>query len=711
MRTYISIFVLALIQLCISSEICIDGSIPLCSDGTKPKCGAIHEQENPACPKACDPHHNNCHATAPTCIFPDPKVTGPRGACACRPGYKATGHANNDAVNQWRLPIESHEHRVWVAEGVKCDTLCDVSTGVDSCLEVSLIAAQCIGTGATGRNASQQNMPAYQGGYGNYSRSLTATKTGYAYDASTEPTDAAQYTPEDLEGDTIDDPADEAYTGDIEEPEDDLSLEEDASDETPSTSEDDPIEASGIPPEGDDEHEETDTDTDEPLEYPTKDSNEEVDADTKSTPKDSEEDHPIDIDGTFTETDEPEVPDSSSGPGVNDEGDVDLPATDTLSGSEDSTKPSVEKRDRHDRSPDIAQREGRKAFYQAWQGYMKTFTKTVSVIETARRPDLCSTITRSVVDTCKRGVRTQVAFCKQSLREKVDQCKRNVNDKIDQCKRKYRKYDPRKAGCEPRYRPETWKCEALRVDLPFCEFDRLTSPCCEAFRTQAEAMCSAGVSTASIQKQIQSIQTTCSIGTGLAKAATKSWLTGQALGVVTQLHSIKEIGDTVEAIQKVDQTRANMEKWAEGLAAAAQGNMAEAQGKLRSLLPQISVPIDNAANWAEAAQAVVEKNVDGALTKVANAAGEVQAIQSAKSTIKSLKTVADDVKAIQTAARQCAKVPKNITPEGYPGWKRATSKKNIDAAVAEYKRFFTKKLEAAAECKAVVVRAQRVIGK
>ena len=100
-----------------------------------------------ACPAACNVHSNACDkTTAPTCIFPDPRVSKPRGACACRPGYKASGYKDTDVTKQWRLPIPGQEHRVWVAEGVPCDKLCTVSTGVDSCREVKEISSKCAGT-------------------------------------------------------------------------------------------------------------------------------------------------------------------------------------------------------------------------------------------------------------------------------------------------------------------------------------------------------------------------------------------------------------------------------------------------------------------------------------------------------------------------------------------------------------------------------------
>ena len=97
-----------------------------------------------SCPVACDIHYNYCDAfTAPTCIYPDPGAPEIGSACACRPGYKATGFADSDTNHQWRLSVKGQEHRVWVSERVKCDTLCTIPWGVDSCQEVELIKGAC----------------------------------------------------------------------------------------------------------------------------------------------------------------------------------------------------------------------------------------------------------------------------------------------------------------------------------------------------------------------------------------------------------------------------------------------------------------------------------------------------------------------------------------------------------------------------------------
>jgi copper chaperone CopZ len=222
-------------------------------------------------------------------------------------------------------------------------------------------------------------------------------------------------------------------------------------------------------------------------------------------------------------------------------------------------------------------------------------------------------------------------------------------------------------------------------------------------------MCSSGFSAANIQKQVQNLQGVCSVATALAKSAAKSYLSGQVLGVITELQSIKEVGDTVQIIGKVQRTRAEYEKWADGLEAAAQGRLQEAAQALSSLAPQISPDIRNTVAWVEAAQAVVTKNVDSFLGKLASVAGEIDLVMVAKEDIDKLRTVANDIGAIQAAAQQCAKVSTSITPQAFPGWKDVVSQATLETAVAAYERSFREPLIAAARCQAVYMRASRAI--
>jgi hypothetical protein len=77
-----------------------------CPNGTAPPCGQSPSPNSGVCPAACNPHQNKCDpSTAPTCVFPDPRVSQLRAACSCRPGWKITGAANEDTSKHWRLPI------------------------------------------------------------------------------------------------------------------------------------------------------------------------------------------------------------------------------------------------------------------------------------------------------------------------------------------------------------------------------------------------------------------------------------------------------------------------------------------------------------------------------------------------------------------------------------------------------------------------------
>ena len=186
--------------------VCQDGSAPTCADGSVPRPPTeIYGRADPlaTCPAACNVFRNRCDpTTAPTCIYPDPRVVNARAACACRPGYKAAA-ADSDTTKHWRLPVAGQEHRTWVAEGVPCDTLCK-GYGAQSCMEVTILGRECIG-GAEGgiKNPGMGGVyggedwdgsPAYSvggapGGYASdssYTSRTTSTRTTSAYGASSE---------------------------------------------------------------------------------------------------------------------------------------------------------------------------------------------------------------------------------------------------------------------------------------------------------------------------------------------------------------------------------------------------------------------------------------------------------------------------------------------------------------------------------------------
>ncbi|KAH8757751.1 hypothetical protein BGZ57DRAFT_908034 [Hyaloscypha finlandica] len=333
------------------------------------------------------------------------------------------------------------------------------------------------------------------------------------------------------------------------------------------------------------------------------------------------------------------------------------------------------------------------------------------IVNFENEPKLCRKLERSVIDTCKRGVRTQIATCKQSLRDSIAKCKDAVRREIDHCKKKYPfPLDPRKAWCETRLRPEIPACEIKRIDIPFCEFDRLTAVCCEATRPQAKALCAAGFSHAQISNQVQSVQAQCSIATALAKAALKSYLSGQVVSLLADVKAVKEIGEGVNIVAKFERTRKEYDKWSSGLIAAGEDRLQEAQKALISLSSQLPPDIRDKVAWIKAAQDAVNRDVDVFLAKATRVTGEIKWIKSAKDTINALKSAASNTPAIQKAAKECAKVPLHITPAEYPGWAKVRSAKQVDHAVAAYEKIFSRDMHRAAKCQAVVIRANRVLG-
>jgi len=682
---------LASARLTLSSEVRLDGKIPLCSDGTQPIC-----QEGPVtgpsgCPKACDPHNNTCDATAPTCIFPDPRVASPRGACACRPGYKASNYAGNEISKQWRLPVEGHEHRVWVAEDVKCNTLCDVSTGANACLEVPLIGKECVGGG---RNASYQSEPVFEGGSGNYSRSLSTATMESATEHFDELTRATGVATDD-----IDNFESELDTASIE-----FSSEY------------------GLPTEG---ASEIVTEHSSPIATSSSEL-EDIHAAAVELPDSSDvgamipegSKTPTDPDNEFGNLDK-----TKSSPGSEAPSSTEVPTEDfddvqmkekNMPLPEFLSTPSLEVRQAANTdSPQVdwakvAEQQGHKYLVESWKAQVGGLTQALKGVDMARQPTLCPAITGSVIDSCKRGVRTQVAYCKQSLRDLIAACKIDVDRSIDHCKKKA-KWPWQPAECESRRPSGKYKCESKRLDIPFCELKRLTASCCEGLRQHASAMCRSKLSIADIEKQVQSAQSMCSVATDLAKVAMKAYLSGQALGLITQLESVKAIGDTVQVIRKAEQTRSQFDKWTTGLEAAAQGRMQDAQKALGPLVSQIAPSISNKAAWVGAAQAVVARNVDEFVTKASQAVGEIEAIQSTIKSIGTFKDDINDINAIQTAAAKCAIVPKAIQPNDYSGWEKVRSRDDVEAAVEAYKRVVAEPLRAAARCQAVVTRVKRLL--
>jgi hypothetical protein len=643
LRNYLVFALFALTQHVAPFRYCKDGTLPVCLDGSVPtEHRRLPERSagGSACPQACNPSRNDCDpTTAPICTYPDPTVADPRGACACQPGYKATGYQNDDAGKHWRLAVAGQQHRVWVSEGVSCGTRCNILSGVGSCSEVTLIAAECVS--------------------GSFN--------------------ASDPTPSDPEA---------------------------THDDQDATHGDDDVEAThdGVEEAIHDDKEATHDDTEE-----VQQAKRNLHGDTQD-PALFLQYFNTELHNSTGFSLDSVVSQFAAGSGI----DLDAPPPEDLESALNSpstthspTGEELGRRDTPGSWAKKAQSEGEESYKRSWKKMVTVLSQVSNSVKVAKQPRLCSKVTKSVIDGCKKGVKTQVAFCKQALRDKIGRCKDDVGRRIDKCKKK--KGSLLAWQCEAGRLTELAKCEAERIDVPFCEVDRIKAACCEGSRLKAQAMCSAGLSTAEIQKQIQRVQTACGVATALAKSAIKSYLSGQVLGVLVELQSVKAIGNTVKVISEVESKRVEYTKWADGLTAAAEGRLKDAKKALGPLASEISPDISNAIEWMEAAQAVVAKDVDGFLSKAVSAAGEIDEVMAAKKAIEELKTVTDDIKAIRSAALECAKVPTSITPAKFSGWKEVMSAETLKAAVAAYEKSFSVIMFAAARCQAVAVRAGRVI--
>ncbi|KAJ5335319.1 hypothetical protein N7452_007722 [Penicillium brevicompactum] len=382
----------------------------------------------------------------------------------------------------------------------------------------------------------------------------------------------------------------------------------------------------------------------------------------------------------------------------------------------------------------------------------------------------CNSVSRSAVDSCKKGVKAQVAFCKQKQKDtiatckkdiakKVDECKRRVRDRvatckdnankavsnclaevgrtIDKCKKKAK--DPfskgaceakrpglkagcvlgklnvpkcefggaQSAACEVSRGTINAKCEFDRINIPLCEFDRLTAGCCEGARASAQANCQAGLSKERVQEKMDAIQQKCAILTAIAKAATKSYLTGQSIAFLGQLSAVKEIGQGIQMVDKLQKTQKQFESIANGVTAVAEGRINDANSLLSSL-KGLPAPISTAQAWANTAQAVINGKADAALGSAIGAVAELQAIQKAVATIEKLKGVQKNLQEIKKAAEKCALAPK-FTPANFPAFRNLKQRTDINKAMVEYRKFVEVPVKQLAECKAVGERINRLM--
>jgi hypothetical protein len=374
-----------------------------------------------------------------------------------------------------------------------------------------------------------------------------------------------------------------------------------------------------------------------------------------------------------------------------------------------------------------AKERGLKTFQESWQAGATFWAQPLAKVDMSHEP--CDPFTRTFVDSCKKGVRAQVASCKQAIRDSVsackqgvkgsiDACKNDVGRQIDQCKRGTR--NPAKkwkcegsrpgmmAACEARRPGEMARCEATRIDLPFCEFDRLTAGCCEGFRSQAQALCAAGVGVNDITRKSQQLQAACSVATAIAKSAVKSYLTGQVVGLLADVQGFKQVQDAVKFVDKAKQARAQWDRWSEGLVAVAEGRLNEGQNALAEIASQISPDIKDAVAWGQAAEALINQNLDEFLTRSVAVAADMEQIMAESSDIQKLQGIAKSLTELEKAGRECADTIGHFYPDSFDGWKDVKDASSMEAAVEAYGQWYRSAMAEATRCIGLVQRVVRV---
>lgn len=356
----------------------------------------------------------------------------------------------------------------------------------------------------------------------------------------------------------------------------------------------------------------------------------------------------------------------------------------------------------------VAEARAREKLYVNLARLLQIYNAPAIVVSNLNGLGMCDEMSRSMIDTCKQGVRTQVANCKQRTRDSIAQCKDDVGRKIDACKKRYSKWDPRKLSCEPQRPKLLAECEIRRLNVPFCEFDRLNAACCEGTRPQAQSMCYAGLSASEIEKQSQSVQQKCAIIVAIAKSATKSYLSGQVVGILSQIKTVREIQQGTELVQRLQRAQRDYQSSAQGVTAVTEGRIKDAEQMLGIFRSQLPSPVSDTVDWGNAAQASTSKKTNELLKAACGAVADIQVIAKAVDQIEELKAVQRNLLSIQSAAGKCT-WKTQLNPENFGGFNHLTSEAQVNAAVVEYERTIGAGLREFAQCRAVFDRVTRVI--
>ncbi|KAI9167995.1 hypothetical protein HJFPF1_04139 [Paramyrothecium foliicola] len=686
--------------------VCHDGSLATCGDGSVP---LLHDtifarddlHIRSLCPKSCNVFRNGCDpTTAPTCIYPDPNVRNPRAACACRPGYKASNTANGDTQKHWRLPVADQEHRVWVAEGVKCDALCG-GYGAQSCTEVTILGADCVGDGVASGPGGKSSYSEGVGADSSYSNSAAPSSTiakPYGQNASSTekynqtrstPYEKLRYEKSPLDSDSDSERQRQADTDPLNKPSE--------NDPLGGTNEEDPLNEDSV----DLSSSNTATDAYEATE------SENYDDLFEKAGSNSPKYNPNDESASTTMRDTYTVLDSSTGtdsymgseptPGKDTytslspedlSSDWEIPKFLSSTNSEDisitdkegplplpveaPTKDQQQQR----RSDNLSWRdqgiqEGWRVYLEQWEWYMSKLAFTSNQFPMDERPGLCPNIQDAVQKGCTRGIEIQNSNCALG------------NNAAD----------------------------------PHCRTSTLDTGCCDDYRKRNQGVwCRGRWSNPHFSQLMDEMQNTCAIVTAGGRSYVKLY---QSLLLLDQLAKVMtEGGGGFPFMEKLAEVESMWARWRRGVRELVGGNPGEGLDDLGEIATKVSLGDKgtNGVTWSEALEPLIAKKVDEFMLEAIGVAYDVYAIMREREYLRSISVIqqSDDqsLPTIKAAAKDFArKVGDIMQPPAMKRFDDVRDKATMDAAVEDYRKFLQGELVfRAARAWAVVTRIRRVTG-
>lgn len=311
----------------------------------------------------------------------------------------------------------------------------------------------------------------------------------------------------------------------------------------------------------------------------------------------------------------------------------------------------------------------------------------------------CDTIVRSSIDSCKRAVPASVDYCKKETDRQIDQCKKDVASSIDKCK----KNNPLTAFTCEADRAKIPLCETQRVNVPLCEVDRLKASCCEGSRAAAKSACTpiknlkdASSASESVNSVIQEVQSYCGIALGFAKAAVKSYVTGEVVGALAGAADALGAAEYVDQVKSISDGAKTLADTAEGIENAAKGDIKAAASVLSTAASELDIPeldgvAENVQNFADLGNAIegdLDKFLESAIDKV-QSIEELKEIGEAAGQFSEIyadfKTGSASLSDLRKQAAACSKV---VEPDldGLSASKIESIKEDIAKEVAECRR-------------------------